>query len=301
MRAERPVELVRRFPGGRGVHSADEAARRVVVVHPGALPTAHYQELASALPDDSDMYVIDLERVPEYFQAALRGGAAETSIAGLAVLSARELRGRGLATRPWTLVGWSFGGVVGHTLTSLLTEDELPQRLVLLDSIAAVSEYDQEDGGIDTGLVLPWFAMYLGAKRGGTVDLPPGALPRDLDSALSLVLKAATASGVLLPSTSLPGLRKVYDTYVDGLVRNARLSAAHEPGPARVPLTLLRPERGLLDTPDPLGWEQLSSDLRVQSTSGDHYTMLRDEDAVRLIARAAVPVPAKAEPPSALT
>ncbi|MEU0580342.1 thioesterase [Streptomyces griseoincarnatus] len=284
--ARRPAPpLVRAFGAASGL-----PRRRVLVVHPGALPAGHYAELAAVLPADTALHVVDLEQVPEYFQAALRGGRADVTVPELARQAADALRAQGLFDRPWTLVGWSFGGVVGHALTAHLATDELPRRAVLLDSIAPVPAYTRDDEEVGADLVVPWFCMYLAAKRGGTLTAPvPGpAGPGDVDGPLTAVLGQALEHGVLRPGTTLPGLRKVYDAYVDGLLRNNRLVRGFRPGPARVPVTLLRPERGLLDTPAPLGWEQLAGDLTVEHTPGDHYTMLRDPVAVKTTAARAL-------------
>ncbi|WP_217250869.1 thioesterase domain-containing protein [Streptomyces sp. AC602_WCS936] len=264
--------------------------RRVLVVHPGALPAGHYAELATALPPHTELHVVDLEQVPEYFQAALRGGRAGTTVPELAATAAGALRSRGLFDRPWALVGWSFGGVVGHAMTALLDPEELPRRAVLLDSIAPVPDYTRDDDEVGADLVMPWFCMYLAAKRGGTLTAPAAgpAGPGDVDGPLTAVLGQALDHGVLRPGTTLPGLRKVYDAYLDGLLRNNRLVRGFRPGPARVPVTLLRPERGLLDTPAPLGWEQLAGDLRVEHTPGDHYSMLRDPVAMKSAAAIAL-------------
>ncbi|MEU5692912.1 thioesterase domain-containing protein [Actinosynnema sp. NPDC020468] len=266
--------LVREFPPG-GPHP-------VVLVHPGAVRAADYADLAEAVRPGASLTVVDLEQVPEYFQAALTGGTADTSIDALADRVVEVLRGRDLPDR-WTLAGWSFGGVVAHAAVSRLEPGERPETLVLLDSIAPVPEYTAGEEDLASGLVLDWFAMYLAAKRGRPVDVPPftGA---DLDAGLALVLAAGLESGALLPGTGPPGLRKVFSAYADGLRRNNSLSRAHRPTPVHVPTWLVRPERGLLATPDPLGWSALTTRLVVAPCPGDHYSMLRDPAALAVLA-----------------
>ncbi|WP_100444513.1 thioesterase domain-containing protein [Glycomyces xiaoerkulensis] len=287
----RPAAFVRAFG------HVERPQRRVIAVHPGGLPVAHYDKLASALWPETALHAVDLEREPSYFQAALDGGRTTATVPEIAERAAADLRAAGLFDLPWTLVGWSFGGVVGHALTALLTEAELPERVVLLDSIAPVPDYTPDGDEIGPDLVLPWFCMYLAAKRGGDLPPPAAALERgaDIDELLTEVLETALSVGVLGAGTEPPGLRKVYDTYLDGLRRNNTLAERFAPPPARAPLTLLRPDRGLLETPDPLGWEQLGDDLAVERVPGDHYSMLQDPVAVKLIANAADPA---AEPSS---
>jgi thioesterase domain-containing protein len=260
----------------------------VVLVHPGALAVTTYVELAAALLPRAELFVVDLEQVPEYFQAALSGGHAGITIGELAARIDDALWERGLLAPPWLLAGWSFGGVVGQALTAALAEDEQPEGLFLLDSLAPVPAYTKADGDLDLAMMLDWFAMYLAAKRGAPVPVPAAELAGvTVEAGLRLVLDAAVASGALRPGTPLPGLRKVFNAYADGLLRNNRLAAAHSATPTAVPVCLIRPERGLLDTPEPLGWTSLAPQLTVRSCPGDHYSMLRHPAAVELIATAA--------------
>ncbi|NEB03419.1 thioesterase domain-containing protein [Streptomyces sp. SID13726] len=272
-----------RPPVARPFRSAAPGGRTVYVVHPGALPAVVHQGLADALPDGDGLTVLDLGAVAEYADAALTGGRAATTVADLAD---RLLAAMAPVNGPWTLVGWSFGGVLAHAMTRSLPAGRLPERLVLLDSIAPTEEYQQPDDALEPALLLGWFAMYLGAKRGRTVALAPDALAgRDVDDGLPVVLDAALAAGALLPGTPLPGLRKLYDTYVDGLLRNNRLTAPHRPGPAPLPLVLVKAERSLIPGDPTLGWRPLARHgLALHTCPGDHYTMLSRPDALGVIA-----------------
>lgn len=260
----------------------------MVLVHPGALAATSYVELAAALLPRAELIVVDLEQVPEYFQAALSGGHAGITIGELAARIDDALWDRGLLAPPWLLAGWSFGGVVGQALIAALAEYEQPEGLFLLDSLAPVPAYTKADGDLDLAMTLGWFAMYLAAKRAAPVPVPAAELAGvTLEAGLRLVLDAAVANGALRPGTPLPGLRKVFNAYTDGLLRNNRLTAAHSATPISVPVCLIRPERGLLDTPEPLGWASLAPQLTVRCCPGDHYSMLRHPAAVELIASAA--------------
>ncbi|MGC4893661.1 SDR family NAD(P)-dependent oxidoreductase [Micromonospora sp. DT31] len=268
-----PPEVVTR------VGEAGPEARAVVLVHPGALPATVYADLAAALAPAAALHVVNLDQVPEYFEAALHGGTPVTSIPALAQRVADELRRRALTSGRWCLAGWSFGGVVALELAGLLAARERPDALLALDSIAPVPEYTALDGDLDDAEVLRWFAMYLGARRG--VELPTAGLALgDRESGLRTLLDLAREHGAVRDDTTLPGLRKVLDAYLQGLIRNNRLAQAYEPRRSPVPVVLVRPERGLLDVPDPLGWRSLAEDLTVLGCPGDHYTMLRDRTAV---------------------
>ncbi|MEU1185235.1 thioesterase domain-containing protein [Streptomyces sp. NPDC005820] len=258
----------------------------VFVVHPGALAPQVYEGLAKALPEGDGLTVLDLGAVPEYAEAALTGGRAATTVEALAE---RLLAALGpVPEGPYTLAGWSFGGTLALAMTHALPAGRRrPERLVLLDSIAATEAYQQPDDALEPALLLDWFAMYLGAKRGRLIPLAPGALDgRGVDDGLPVVLDAAVAAGALLPDTPLPGLRKLYDTYVDGLLRNNRLTAPHRPAPAPLPLVLVKAERSLIPGDETLGWLPLAPHgLTVHPCPGDHYTMLGRPDALGVIAQ----------------
>jgi hypothetical protein len=172
------------------------------------------------------------------------------------------------------------GGVVAHELSGRLSPTELPRRLVVMDTIAPVPDYTKDDGELSPELLLPWFAMFLGAKRGVALPLPAGGAPLTLDD----VLTGAVSSGALPPDTSVAGLGKVYRVFTAGLRRNNLMCAGFQAGPARVPVTLIRPDGSLLDTPEPLGWRQLTDDLAVVGCPGDHYSMFSDAVAVETVA-----------------
>jgi len=269
--------------------SAEGATPTAVVVHPGALPSTVYRSLADTLagPESTvrpamTLWLVDLDRVPEYTESALLGGQPRTSVAEMATTVERELRAAGAIAggTDWVLAGWSFGGVIAHELTGRLHPAELPRGMVVLDSIAPVPDYTKDDGELDPAMLMPWFAMFLGAKRGVALPLPGDGPVPTLDD----VLSAAVTGGALPADTSVAGLGKVYQVFEAGLRRNNLICTGFNAERARVPVTLIRPEGSLLDTPDPLGWEQLTDDLKVVVCPGDHYSMLSDIAAVDTVA-----------------
>ncbi|GGX66506.1 thioesterase domain-containing protein [Streptomyces minutiscleroticus] len=262
--------------------SARPGGRTVCVVHPGALAPRVYRGLAEALPEDDGLTVLDLGAVPEYAEAALTGGRAATTVEAL---SERLLAALRPAHRVHTLAGWSFGGVLALAMVHAMPAERRPERLVLLDSIAPVDGYKQPDEALDPALLLDWFAMYLGAKRQRDIEVTRDTLSgRGTDDGLVAVLDAAVAAGALPADTPLPGLRKLYDTYVDGLLRNNRLTAPHRPEPAPLPLLLVKAERSLVPGDATLGWPSLAAHgLTVRGCPGDHYTMLSRPDSLDVI------------------
>jgi thioesterase domain-containing protein len=278
---ETPRTLVRSLKEPVGA-----AAPAVYVVHPGSLPADVHQALADALPPELAVAVLDLQEVEEYWHAALNKGRVDISIEEIAARFARELSTLHAGRGPFVLVGWSFGGVLALALAERLGPELQPDHLFLLDSIAPVNEFKQPDDELALEMLLAWFAMYLGAKRGKALRIDAEAFAGlSLEEGLARLLDAAIAGEVLQPGTPLVGLRKLYDTYVDGLYRNNRLTAPYAPQPTRLPLTLVKPERSLLPDSPTLGWDELAAGgLRVETCPGDHYTAISDPAAVAQIA-----------------
>lgn len=293
---ERAARLIRDFRPDQPPADGPQ----LVVIHPGAVPAADYQLLADHLPAEVGLIVVDLEQIPAYFEAALHGEWPATSIDELADQAAAALRAHRWPDRGWLLAGWSFGGVVGYAMSSRLAEADLPERLLVMDSIAPIPSYTAAEDELNAELVMPWFVTYLTARRGIRALLAADAFAGlDIEPALKVVLDAGQRQGFLRPETELPGLRKLFTAYRSGLVRNNRLVAGYTPARARLPITLLRPERGLLSTPQPLGWEVLADSLTLRRCPGDHYSMLRDPVALTeitdVVARTRL-IPSRATP-----
>lgn len=276
-----PAPVVHRLraagPGGQTVH----------MVHPGALPVEVYRTLAAALPPGDGLTVLDLMGIPEYWRAGLDSGRADTTVEHLAERLCQELEaahGGG----PHTLAGWSFGGVVALAVSTRLAAAHRPQRLLLLDSVAPAA-CRRQDEALDPPLLLGWFARYLGARRARRLPVFRSRLAGlGTDDGLLLVLDAAVSCGALPRGTTLAGLRKLYLAYVEGLLRNHRLTAPHRPVPAGQPLVLVRAEDSLLPDEPALGWAELAPyGLEPHRCPGDHYTMLTRPDAAAAVARLA--------------
>ncbi|MEZ0029440.1 thioesterase domain-containing protein [Kitasatospora sp. MAP12-15] len=257
----------------------------VYAVHPGALAASAWAPAAAALPEGAAFGLLDLQLVPEYFAAVF---APERTVIGIEELAARclaELTAARPADAPFALVGWSFGGVVAFEMARQAERaglGELLTDLVLLDSIAPVPDYQRGEELLEPEMLLRWFAMYLAAKREQPLDWQPGPVA---ERRLPELLAAATAQGVLPADTELPGLRKLFDTYLAGLRRNNRFALAYRPGALDRTITLLKPADSLLPNDGSLGWDQLSTrPLRHLDVAGDHYTMLRQPANLAVLA-----------------
>jgi thioesterase domain-containing protein len=272
--AENPIVL---REGGAGA---------LVVTHPGALRVETYEVLAAALPEDIGMYVFAIDRLPEYHRSVLSGDPLEITLSDIAERFAKDLTVH-IGQSRYAVLGWSFGGVVAYAVAETASQERPPEHVLLLDSIAPGSG----DPGRELGSVLPdrealdWFALYLGAKRNRPLGFTPADFADvDLEGGLRIILDEAISRGALFGDTSVYGLRKAFETYVSGVLRNKQLHDGYTPEKPRWPVSLLRPRRGLFDDVAELGWDGLLGDrLAVHGCAGDHYTMLTDPDSVGLI------------------
>ncbi|MFI1186282.1 thioesterase domain-containing protein [Streptomyces californicus] len=287
-----------------------------------------WAHLAEALPRDTGFAVFDVGSYPAYVEAAMDPGASDLTVERLAGLLTDAYRADGRGAQdgpdgrgaqdgpagPVTFLGWSFGGVLAHGMTELLAPDERPDRLVLLDSIAPTEKYTYaEDDFVDPSIVLRWFAMFLGAKRGADVafrtpPVPPGPAASGVPTSavgsdhvlagLEQLLRDAVACGALPEGTPVQSIRKLFDAYTAGLLRNNRLTSPYRPLPATVPVTQIKAHNSLVPSDATLGWADLADrTVQTHSVPGDHYTMLIRPDASRAIAG----LVADARPPQLVT
>ncbi len=267
----------------------DERRPLVAFVHPGVLPASDYQGLADELADDSTVVVLDLTGIPEYWQAAMEGRRPDLSVERIADLFTAELGERAADAPAVVLAGWSLGGVVAYAMVRRWPADGPIDAgrvdLMLLDTMAPAEKLPT-NLTLATPVLLSWFAKYLGAKRGARLRLEEDRFAlTSLDEGLAVVRDAAAELDVMDAGTPVVGLRKLYDTFVDGLVGNTVLTNPYEPPPADRELTLVKPEGSLRPASKDLGWSGLAAaGLRVRPCAGDHYTMLVDPAAVATIA-----------------
>lgn len=258
----------------------------VAMVHPGVFPATVYRRLADDVVGElgagCEVVVLDLPSVPEYWRATMSDGPLDISIEEIADRFNAELAGRAGRAPVTVLVGWSFGGVVGYAMVERGTA---APELLLLDSIAPAERFP-EDMSLARPVLLSWFAKYLGAKRGVPIPLTKDHFATtSVEDGLAMVRDAAAEQGAMRADTAVVGLRKLYDTFVDGLVRQTKLTNAYQAPPARRELTLVKPDGSLRPANPDLGWSAIAAEgIEVHGGPGDHYTMLSDPAATAVIA-----------------
>ena len=268
--------------------AGDGGGPLVAMVHPGVFPATVYRRLADdvvgELGTGCDVVVLDLTAVPEYWRATMAGGPPDITIEEIADRFNAELAERAAKAPVTVLVGWSFGGTVAYAMVERGRAARAPE-LLLLDSIAPAERFP-EDMSLARPVLLSWFAKYLGAKRGVPIPLTKNDFATNsVEDGLAMIRDAAAERGAMRADTAVVGLRKLYDTFVDGLVRQTKLTNAYQAPPAPHELTLVKPDGSLRPATPDLGWSAIAAEgITVHGGPGDHYTMLSDPAATEVIA-----------------
>jgi thioesterase domain-containing protein len=246
--------LVRLANGGPG--------RPLILVHPVGGSTACYTGLARALSGRRPV-----------FGLVARGldGAGEPleSVEEMAATYLAAIRGAGHEP-PYTLGGWSMGGVVAYEMARQLAE---PVPLLFIDSYPPDHLWaDQDDPQL-----LAWFAEDLGQTLGVDLNVTAadlGALrqPERLGHLLA-VARAAGAVTADAESADLAGLAAVFAANLKALSRYRPVAAG-----IAGPIAVLAAADGAVEGSGPdHGWARWTTgDVSVRTVSGDHYGLLRD-------------------------
>lgn len=261
------------------VREVENPVGTLVYFHPGGLPSQVIGEMTQSL-GGWRVLTVELMLCTAYVEATDRQGNLATSIEQIA----REIAPQLPAEEPNLLfVGWSFGGVVAFE-TAVRWWGEARPRLVFIDSIAPVTTLAFSEDNVATDTTLKWFVQYLQALKRCRIRLRlPWFGRRDGDEILQDILNQAKEQGAFDVHTRAVAFKKVFTTFTQGLVRNARLGSVYRPQPYNGRLLLVRAKKGLLRRfawIRHMGWKPLVSQLAVESLDFDHYQIISEQAAI---------------------
>ncbi|HYU30619.1 MAG TPA: amino acid adenylation domain-containing protein, partial [Thermoanaerobaculia bacterium] len=177
---------------------------------------------------------------------------------------------------PYTLGGWSMGGVVAFEMARQLeSRGEAVDAVVLIDSFApgATGLSEPLTGGALVAAFALDLAGLLGIEIGG---LPPELLTLEEDEALRRIAALAESSGLLPPGLDAADLTRRFATFA----ANHQALGRYTGGPGASRLILLRAAARPAGMPpiDPdHGWGAFAAKpVEVHELPGDHYTLLRE-------------------------
>jgi len=181
---------------------------------------------------------------------------------------------------PYSLGGWSFGGLVAFEMARQLHESgQAVGCLALIDTPAPASKTQAPvSGGVEfllttvAGSILPFLVDY------GLLLLAPvqahlqklGIWPSFLPQAmLSALLPEAETQLRLLDELTLDRILQIF-------YANSRAVLNYVPRPYPRPVTLFTTAETVARTGDPrLGWQRLARDINLHPVPGNHLTLLR--------------------------
>lgn len=235
-------------------------------VHPGGGNALCYVALARHLGDDQPIYA---------FQAA---GIEpdEEPVSSVEEMAARYVAAMRLAQPegPYTIGGWSMGGVVAFEMARLLEEmGETVNGVVLIDSRAPDPEQSLQE--IDDLSLIVSFAWDLGLSIDELdLALDDTALP-ETDQLLGHVLEEARKVMLVPVDIVLADVRRLFRVFKTNFYAMMR----YRPKPINASLVLIKARERLneAETDSMMGWSDLSrAAIELKETPGDHFTIMRE-------------------------
>ncbi|MBX3420281.1 MAG: amino acid adenylation domain-containing protein [Pirellulaceae bacterium] len=241
----------------------------IFMVHPPGGIVVCYRELAQHLPESQPLWAIRSrglhghEQLPESIQQM----ASEY----LAALGWVQPAG------PYTLGGWSLGGLIAYEMArQLIEQGKLVERLVFLDTTIPEGATDcvpldeQVNVGQEYGIQL-------------TLDQLGELSP---EQQLPLLHAHADKLGILDQQSPKDVVARVLSDLQNLFHHHVKLSRQYKLQPIPVRLLLLRPQEvpfELAVSPD-RGWRHLVDDVQVHMVPGHHHSMVQSPHVSKLAA-----------------
>ncbi len=222
-----------------------------------------YGELSQELGMEQPFY--GLQSPPARFFAK-----SDISIEQLATIYNREIRSV-QPNGPYTLGGWSMGGLVAWEMAQqLIKEGQTVGLLALIDTTPPAKYLEAEDKADD----LPMLARFA-LNMSGLVGRDPGPLVERFSQASEqdqwkIVEESLVSFGVLAPHTAHAEMTALLDVFTRNFLAMNNYSLHH----SRQPVVFFR----ATETPERFSrlWNTwASAGIQFHSVPGDHFTMLR--------------------------
>ncbi|HVR96470.1 MAG TPA: amino acid adenylation domain-containing protein, partial [Thermoanaerobaculia bacterium] len=234
------------------VELAPGTGRPFFCVHAIGGEVLSYVSLARQLEVDRPIYGVQAQ-----------GDATVEEMAARYVQALREVQPEG----PYSLGGWSMGGVVAFEMACQLErQGEVVEPVVLIDSLAPAGE-GRPERVVGDGELVTLFANDVARLFG--VSLP--SLPAAAEDALRLLAAEAERAGLLPPGAGDGEVQRRYKVFR----ANFRALEGYSGGPCAAPVLLFKAAE--TDRPEAdLGWSRLSrGPVEAHELPGDHYTLLQ--------------------------
>ncbi|HVR99644.1 MAG TPA: non-ribosomal peptide synthase/polyketide synthase, partial [Thermoanaerobaculia bacterium] len=216
---------------------------------------------------------------PVYGLQAQEGSAwTLEEMAARYVHALREVQPEG----PYSLGGWSMGGVVAFEMARQLErQGEAVAPVALIDSFAPEGQ-ERPQRIVADGELVALFARDISRQFG--LSLPPllpdfGELAAE--DALRWLSAKAERAGLLPPGAESREVKRRFAVFQ----ANFRLLEGYAGGPCAAPVILFKAAERPAESASDLGWGRLSQGpIEVHELSGDHYTLLQQPHVQTLAA-----------------
>ncbi|MEU5426181.1 amino acid adenylation domain-containing protein [Streptomyces olivoreticuli] len=240
-----PLRRVRR-PSGTYLPGDDSSPRPLFCVHPAAGVSWVYSGLLRHLPADQPMYGLQAHGLtrPDAAPASL----AEMVEAYLAQIRSVQPEG------PYSLLGWSFGGIVAHEMAVRLQEEgQRVDSLVLMDGYPSAGGMSAERAEDEAELTHALFASLGHQPESSSEDTSPLALLGD--QGLAAMIRVFAHNARLqddFVSRTFQGDVLVFEATEDKAPGSARPDSWRPHVTGRIDVTPVRGAHGELTRPDQL-------------------------------------------------
>ncbi len=240
-------------------------APAIFAVHPVGGNVVCYLQLARRLGKDRPFHALQSPGLEP-------GQQPLTTVEAMAAVYLEAIR-RVQPQGPYSLLGWSMGGVVAFEIARRLRAIGEPVALLaMIDSYPPEAFEAEADGPAAAHLL----ARDLGRTFGREIEVPASTLEgRTAAEQLDAVIEQARAQGVLPRDLDAEHMRRLAQMFVN----NRRASARYRPGAFDGSIVHFAATESLADGGPDTGWERLAAGgVKVHPIPGDHYSILQHDD-----------------------
>ncbi len=237
-------------------------------VHPAGGHVMCYFKLAQYLSTDQPFYGLQAQG----FHGEEEPLTRIEDMASLYIQAMKKFQPQG----PYSIGGWSFGGVVAYEIAQQLhKQGDKVSLLAIVDSYVPILL--DKNKKIDAPYLVGVLSRYFGGMLGQDNLVTPDEIKHlSTDEQINYILDKAVEVKILPPSNQSQQNRRLLDVLVGTL--KATYSYVKQPYPGKV--TVFRAREKHLMAPDPtLVWVELFSimdaeDIKIVDVSGNHYTLI---------------------------
>ncbi|MBR8837279.1 MAG: amino acid adenylation domain-containing protein [Stigonema ocellatum SAG 48.90 = DSM 106950] len=237
-------------------------------VHPAGGHVMCYFKLAHSLSADQPFYGLQAQG----FHGEEEPLTRVEDMASLYIQALQKFQPQG----PYSIGGWSFGGVVAYEMAQQLhKQGHEVSLLAILDSYVPILL--DKNKKIDAPYLVGALSRYFGGMFGQDNLVTPDEIKHlDVNEQINYILDKAVEVKILPPSNQSQQNRRILDVLVGTL--KATYSYVKQPYPGKV--TVFRAREKHIMAPDPtLVWVELFSvmdaeDIKIVDVPGSHYTFI---------------------------